>query len=427
MLRTRLICCLLLLLFGFFTANAEAAVPIIIKVSPLANILNIASVLGGSVLDTLPGGDTYLLSVPSLPVVTPLLQLLGVQWIEQNKLLTLPKFTAVGLTPSSSTVADWYTHQPAMLLIQSNAAHDYSTGRGIVVADINSRVDYGHPALLGRLTSGYDFVANTPSSAATLNQSSAGFLDDQSSAGFLDDQSSAGFLDQSTAGFLDSMGVSILNDQSSAGFLDGSNPAYSHGTLCAGIIAAVAPDSMIMPLRAFDDNGTADAFTLAKAIRYAAQHGANVLNMSFGTLTDVHVLRDAVQFAQRSNVILVASAGNNNTANPQFPASYTGVLGSGGTDLLDVKLWFSNYGATNVFVDAPGRVISTYPNGKYSFVSGTSFSAPAVAGAAALVRSIRTAGVAGAISGAAVNIDNKNPGYSNQLGYGRIDVLNAVD
>src|SRR5207249_9335265 len=134
--------------------------------------------------------------------------------------------------------------------------------------DINSRVDYGHPALLGRLTSGYDFVANTPSSTTTLNQSSAGFLDDQSSAGFLDDQSSAGFLDQSTAGFLDSMGVSILNDQSSAGFLDGSNPAYSHGTLCSGVIAAVAPDSMIMPLRAFDDNGTADTFTLAKAVRY---------------------------------------------------------------------------------------------------------------------------------------------------------------
>jgi subtilisin family serine protease len=427
MLRTRLICCLFLLLFASFAANAEAAVPIIVKVSPLANILNIASVLGGTVLDSLPGGDTYLLSVPSLPIVTPLLQLMGVQWIEQNNLLRLPSFTAVGLTPASSAAADWYKYQPAMMLIRSNAAHDYSTGRGIVVADINSRVDYGHPALLGHLTSGYDFVANTRSSAATLNQSSAGFLDDQSSAGFLDDQSSAGFLDQSTAGFLDSMGVSILNDQSSAGFLDGSHPGYSHGTLCAGVIAAVAPDSMIMPLRAFDDNGNADVFTLAKAIRYAAQHGVKVLNMSFGTLTDVKVLREAVQFAQGSNVIVVASAGNNNTANPQYPASYGGVLGSGATDLLDVKVWFSNYGATNVFVDAPGRVISTYPNGQYSIASGTSFSAPAVAGAAALVRSIRTTGVADAISGAAVNIDNKNPGYAHQLGYGRIDVLNAVD
>jgi len=427
-IRTAAMACLLLLCA--FTATAEAAVPVIIKVSPAANIQAITSLLGGTVLDSLPGANTYLLSLPSLPVLTFALQLLGVQWIEQNKLMTLPRFTAVGsLSVPSGTAWNWYNYQPSMTLIQSNAAHSYATGRGVIVADINSQVDYGHPALVGHLTSGYDFVGDTSSSAASLNQSSAGFLDDQSSAGFLDDQSSAGFLDdQSSAGFLDSLGIGFLNDQSSAGFLDGSNPAYSHGTLCAGVIAAVAPDAMIMPLRAFDNNGTADTFTLAKAVRYAAQHGAQVLNMSFGTLTDVKVLREAVQFAQQSNVILVASAGNNGTSSPQYPASYSGVLGSAATDLLDVKAWFSNYGSNNVFIDAPGvNVISTYPGGQYSVVSGTSFSAPAVAATAALVRSIRTTGVSSAISGAAVNIDGRNPGYSHQLGYGRINVLGAVD
>jgi len=416
-----------LLLILFFAVNAEAGVPVIVRVSSTANILNIASLLGGTVLDSLDGADTYLLNLPSLPSLTPLLQLLGVQWIEQNKLMALPAFAGIGtLSVPGAAPSDWYKYQPSMMLIQANAAHQYSTGRGVVVADINSQVDYGHPALIGHLTSGYDFVANNPSSTATLNQSSAGFLDDQSSAGFLD-QSSAGFLDdQASAGFLDSFGVSL--DQSSAGFLDGSNPAYSHGTLCAGVIAAVTPDAMIMPLRAFDDNGYADTFTLAKAIRYAAQHGAQVLNMSFGTLTNVKVLHESIQFAQKSDVILVASAGNNATSRQQYPASYHGVLGSAATDLFDVKAWFSNYGGTNVFVDAPGsNIISTYPGARYGVVSGTSFSAPAVAGAVALVRSMKATDVPEAISGAAVNIDARNPNYANQLGYGRINVLNSVD
>jgi subtilisin family serine protease len=70
---------------------------------------------------------------------------------------------------------------------------------------------------------------------------------------------------------MDNYGLSFLN-QSSSSFMDG-NPAYSHGTLCAGIIAVIAPDSMIMPLRVFDDKGQADLFTIAKAIRYAVDQG----------------------------------------------------------------------------------------------------------------------------------------------------------
>jgi len=418
---------LLLLAILLLTANAEANVPVIVKVSQTANISNIAALLGGSVLDSLPGANTYLLSLPSLPLLTPTLQLLGLQWIAPNKLMTLPSVVPVAMLSVPATMPPaWYKYQPSMQIIGSNSAHAISSGGGVVVADINARVDYGHPALIGHLTSGYDFVANTPSSITNLNQSSAGFLD-ESGGGFLN-QSSAGFLDQSSAGFLDDNGVGILN-QSAAGFLDGTDPAYSHGTLCAGVIAAIAPNAMIMPLRAFDDEGNADIFTLAKAIRYAVQHGARVLNMSFGTLQDVKVLQEAIQFAQRANVVLVASAGNNNTSNPQYPASYSGVFGSASTGLTDVKSWFSNYGSNgvNVYLDAPGEnIISPYPDGRYSIVSGTSFSAPAVSGTAALVLSLRTTGIASYIANTAVKIDQQNPNYSGQLGVGRIDALNAV-
>jgi hypothetical protein len=425
-MKTRSLICLLLVLF--FSVNAHAAVPVIIKVSPTTNILNIASLLGGTVLDTLPGADTYLVKLPNLPLLTPTLQLLGVQWLEVNKLMTLPSMLPVAtLGVPANAAPDWYRYAPSMQLIRSNAAQPYAGVQTVIVADINSQVDFGHPALVGHLTSGYDFVANTPTSAASLNQSSAGFLDDQSSAGFLD-QSSAGFLDQSSAGFLDNNGVTagILN-QSSAGFLDGTNPAYSHGTLCVGIIAAIAPNAMIMPLRAFDDNGNADIFTLAKAIRYAATHDVQVLNMSFGTLKDVKTLREAVQFAQSKNVVLVASAGNNNTSAPQYPAAYTGVLGSAATDLMDVKGSFSNYGSSDVVLDAPGvNIIAPYPGNRYSIVSGTSFSAPAVAGAAALLRTLKASGISSYLTGNAIKVDGKNPNYSGKLGYGRIDVLNAV-
>ena len=78
-------------------------------------------------------------------------------------------------------------------------------------------------------------------------------------------------------------------------------------------------------------------------------------------------------------------------------------------------------------MDAPGvNIILPYPGGLYSVVSGTSFSAPVLAGTAALVRSLRTTGTTASITGAAVNINAENPNYVNQLGFGRIDVLQAV-
>jgi subtilisin family serine protease len=78
-------------------------------------------------------------------------------------------------------------------------------------------------------------------------------------------------------------------------------------------------------------------------------------------------------------------------------------------------------------VDAPGvDIISAYPGGGYAMVSGTSFSAPEVAGAVALVLRLRTTGVTTSIDSTSVNVDMRNPGYYRKLGYGRIDILRAV-
>jgi subtilisin family serine protease len=408
-----------------FAVNADAAtsVPVIVKLLPGANLPLVSALLRAVQVDSIPGSNIFLLRLPSLPILTPALRLLGVDWIDTNRGLGLPSVAHAKLLGGSGTNDPrWYRSQPALGLIRSEAAHRYSDGHNILIADINSRVDTSHPALVGHIFSGYDFVSGTSSgvNAGLNDQQTAGFLDDdQQTAGFLDD-------DQQTAGFLDGSGVRLFDDQQTAGFLDGRNPAFGHGTLCAGILAAVAPGAMIMPIRAFDDNGSADAFTLAKAIRWAADHNADVINMSFGTLDDSKVMRDAVAYAQSKGVLLVASAGNDNTSTPQYPAAYPGVLTTAATTITDKKASFSNYG-NSVVIDAPGvDIISAYPGGGYAMVSGTSFSAPEVAGAVALILQLKTSGVAASVNSTAVNVDIRNPGYYRKLGNGRIDILRAV-
>ena len=173
-----------------------------------------------------------------------------------------------------------------------------------------------------------------------------------------------------------------------------------------------------MPLRVFDGNGQTDLFTIAKAIRYAVQHGAQVVNMSFGTLTNSNAIRNSVDYALASNVTLTASAGNNNTTIPQYPAAYSGVITTAATNIFDQKASFSNYG-TAIVVDAPGvNVILPYPGGMYSVVSGTSFSAPAVAGTAALVRSLQVNGTTQTITDGTLKIDSENPDLCRPAGPG---------
>jgi subtilisin family serine protease len=183
---------------------------------------------------------------------------------------------------------------------------------------------------------------------------------------------------------------------------------------------------MIMPIRAFDDNGNADVFTLAKAIRWATQHHAQVINMSFGARDNTSVMREAVAYAQKQGVILVASAGNDNTATAQYPAAYPGVITVAATTLADQKASFSNYGSS-VDVDAPGvDIISAYPGGGYAMASGTSFSAPEVAGEVALILQLKTTGIGTTVEGGHSQYRQQEPFVRRQVGYGRVDALRAV-
>jgi subtilisin family serine protease len=406
---------LFLALILIFILSAQAgAVPIIVQVSALSNATRVAHWFGAALLDSIPEANIYLLDLP-FQIPPFLASLLGIQWQEINSGVKLPNVGQLGVFQVvSGTAPDWYKDQPTWQIMHSQDALAYSRGAGVIIADLNSQVDATHPALAGHLTNGYDFVSGKPRGYGVLNQSSTGFMD-QSSSGFMD-QSSSGFMDQSSTGFMDTLGLPLAS----------GNPAYGHGTLCAGVLAALAPDSTIMPLRVFDDNGQTDLFTIAKAIRYAAQQGAQVVNMSFGTFTNSNAIQSSINYALSMNVTLTTSAGNNDTEGDQYPAVYSGVITTAATNTFDEKAPFSNYG-DSIIVDAPGvNVILPYPGGLYNVVSGTSFSAPAVAATAALIRSLRVNGTTMSITTSAVDINPENPDYVGQLGYGRIDILRST-
>ncbi|RNC88128.1 MAG: peptidase S8 [Winogradskyella sp.] len=186
----------------------------------------------------------------------------------------------------------------------------------------------------------------------------------------------------------------------------------SHGTHVAGIIAAernngkgangVANNVEIMSIRAVPNGDEYDK-DVAKAIRYAVDNGASIINGSFGKSFSPHSewVRDAIKYAAQNDVLIVHAAGNDSKdidVEPNFPAdningkevadNYISVgalapkYGSG------MVAGFSNYGDQNVDVFAPGaQVYSTTPENEYDTKGGTSMAAPAVAGLAALIRS----------------------------------------
>src|SRR5437660_1526395 len=144
---------ILCLIFALSTQGSAqlgiTSFPLIVQISPSANITTIASALGATVVDSIPGAYTYLLNVPVVPSALTA-SLLGIQWMELNTGVSIPNFGALSLVTIPGTATpDWYKNQPAWQIIESQSALSYSTGRGVVVADINSQVDYSHSALIG--------------------------------------------------------------------------------------------------------------------------------------------------------------------------------------------------------------------------------------------------------------------------------------
>src|SRR2546426_940811 len=318
-----------------------------------------------------------------------------------------------------SRVLSSYVNQPAIMLIRSAEAHQLATGAGIV-AVIDTGVDPNHPVLKASLVPGFDFTRNLPgmpSEFADLGQSTASILD----------QSTASIVDQQTILILNQSTASILN-QSTASILDTTQvpQAFGHGTMVAGIIHLVAPTAQIMPLKAFKADGTSNLFDIRRAIYFAVDHGAKVINMSFSTEQRSAGMGRAMNYAVRRGVICVSSAGNNGARLRVYPAAFGNVLGVGSTSNLDARSTFSNFGDQVVTLAAPGEgIITTYPGGHYAASWGTSFSTAFVSGGAALLLQVNTRTNQEAAADALGETAKELPDRLG-LGDGRIDLYRAL-
>lgn len=171
----------------------------------------------------------------------------------------------------------------------------------------------------------------------------------------------------------------------------------SHGTHVAGTAAAetnnsagvagMAPDTQILAVRALNAQGNGSLNDIADAIRYSADSGAEVINLSLGCDCDTQTLEDAVNYAWNKGSVVVAAAGNDGVSTTFEPASYPNVIAVGAVDSSNNIASFSNFG-TWVDVTAPGvSIASSVPNGGYAYKSGTSMASPHVAGLAGLLAS----------------------------------------
>ncbi|EWT03544.1 serine protease [Intrasporangium oryzae NRRL B-24470] len=263
-----------------------------------------------------------------------------------------------------------YGSEWGLAKINAPAAWDRTTGSAtVVVGVIDTGIDLDHPDLVGNIVPGYDMV-----DLGTNPTPPAGFR-------FEGDFSGRDAIPEDEVG---------------------------HGSHVAGTIAAMSNNALgvagvtwqckIMPVKALTRmvrisdgqvRGVGSSADIAAAVRYAADNGASVINMSLGSSGTTTVESSAIAYAIGKGVVVVAAMGNDGTSNPSYPAAYPDVVSVGAIDSADHRASFSQTGP-HIDVVAPGvGVLSTYLAAGYGTLSGTSMATPHVAGVAALIRSVK--------------------------------------
>ncbi|WFE36803.1 type VII secretion-associated serine protease mycosin [Micromonospora sp. WMMD975] len=270
--------------------------------------------------------------------------------------------------------------------LRAKTAWKTSTGRGVVVAVIDSGVDASHPDLAGQVLPGLDMV--------------------------------------------------------SPGGTDEPDPV-GHGTTVAGLIAGradddrgvvgLAPDAKILPIRVLDaENRYDDALIIAKAVRWAVDNGARVVNLSLGGGGDSPALAAALDYAFARDVVVVACTGNlatSTTTKVWYPAREPGVLAVTGLDRNSEHLWSGAITGRETILSAPATALyGARSRGGYWRVQGTSFAAPLVAATAALVRARYPRMSAGDVVNRLIGTarDLGPTGRDDRFGYGMVDPVAAL-
>jgi subtilisin family serine protease len=282
-------------------------------------------------------------------------------------------------TPSLLPNDPQYASQWHLPLIQAPQAWDLTQGTaGSVIAILDSGIDATHPEFAGKLVAGYNTYANTSD----------------------------------------------------------TTDVYGHGTQVAGAAAArtnnavgvagVAGSSPIMPVRVTDNLGRATSASIANGIIWAANHGARVVNLSFGNVAGNATISAAAEYAYNHGTLVVAASGNCGCPDPTLENPF--ILSVSATDETDAVASFSS---TGPFVDlsAPGNnILTTAKGGLYLTESGTSLASPVVAGAAGLMFAANPALTPAAAMQLleATSVSHTGGTYVDTYGYGRVDVAAAV-
>ena len=334
----------------------------------------------------------------------------------------------------SNAYADSLDH---LAVIRALAGWDSTTGDASVrVGVVDTGVYFGHPDLAGQ-------IWRNP--VETRNG------EDDDGNGFVDDVHGYDFVDR--PGVVEPGEYTTRDPDPSP---DSLGAFSGHGTAVAGVIAAqaadstagmvgVAPEARIVPLRAFAGDGRGQTDDVAAAIVYGARLGLDVLNLSFGRDRSAPLLRDAIEFAVSQGTVVVASAGNAGAVDtPHYPSDYPSVIsvlwlaedGEGPPDFSR-----SQYGI-GVDLGAPGSNVFTTqyprtsllneepitPDDLYGPSNGSSFAAPQVAGAAALLRAVDStlspASIQNILAGTAADI--AEAGWDHVTGAGRLDVARGL-
>jgi thermitase len=211
-----------------------------------------------------------------------------------------------------------------------------------------------------------------------------------------------------------------------------------HGTHVAGTVAAntnngtgvagIAVNSPLAICKALNSSGSGTLVMVANCIDWLNQRGSKVISMSLGGTSGATTLQQAVQNATNNGSLLIAAAGNAGNSTPNFPAAYPEVVSVAATDHNDARASFSTFNA-DVEVAAPGvNIVSTWNDGGYRTISGTSMATPHAAGVAAVISTLQPGlTVAQARAKLDSSTDDKGAaGRDPQYGFGRVNLVKAA-